>query len=93
VRASASSWLLAAAFALWPCVGQAQIDCDQYPVGSGRRDACVQDAARRADEDIQNAYERRRREAIDLERRDERQLRRDREEADPDADRDDGGDK
>jgi hypothetical protein len=75
--------LLLSAPAVW-----AQVDCDQYPAGSARQNACFQEDQQRANEDMQNAYERRQREAIDEERRDERQLRRDQEQADPDAFRD-----
>jgi hypothetical protein len=80
--------IVAAVLLLCGSAARAQVDCDQYPAGSTRQNACFQEEQQRANADMQNAYERRQREAIDQERRDERQLRRDEEQADPDAFRD-----
>jgi hypothetical protein len=81
--------LIAAALLLPASAARAQIDCDQYPAGSARQNACYQEEQRRANEDMQNSYERRQREAIDQERRLERQQRDERFQSDddPDADR------
>jgi uncharacterized protein YecT (DUF1311 family) len=84
IQASAIAVVLAVAAP----AARAQLDCDRYPAGSARQNACYREEAQRAREDMENAYERRQREAIDQERRDERQLRLDREQADPDEDRD-----